>query len=197
MYYLFLEILNFIRTRELHLFMVFSIYVWSIWLIKFYYSRKYKPYRNDYDEKISVVIPVLKEDLKVFENCLSSVRKQTKKSELIVVIDDGDNDIENLAKKYADKVMSYEWRGKRPSIADGFRASTGDILILMDSDTYYDSEKGIEVKSWDSTNFAGFWYDIDEDEHTEQLNILKFKDNRSIDKNNIQYITTRSAQRYL
>lgn len=143
MFYVFLEILNFIETRKLHMFLAFSIYVWSIWIIKFYFSKKYRPYNSTYDESVSVVIPVLKEDLKVFENCLSSVRRQKKKSELIVVVDGADKKIEEIAKKYADKVLSYEWRGKRPSIADGFKTSTGDILILMDSDSYYASENDL------------------------------------------------------
>ena len=49
---------------------------------------------------------------------------------------------------------------------------------------------------WDSKNFAGFWYDIDEDKQTEKLDILKFKDNRTIEKNQLKYITTRAAQKY-
>ncbi len=52
------------------------------------------------------------------------------------------------------------------------------------------------VKTWNSTNFAGFWYDIDENKQTETLDILKFKESRTIDKDNIQYTTTRAAQRY-
>ncbi len=50
--------------------------------------------------------------------------------------------------------------------------------------------------SWDSTKFAGFWYDIDENRQTEKLEILKFKDSRSIEKDNIRYITGRAAQKY-
>ncbi len=50
--------------------------------------------------------------------------------------------------------------------------------------------------SWDSTNFAGFWYDIDENRQTEKLEILKFKDSRTIDKDNIRYITDRAPQKY-
>lgn len=157
MFYFFLELLDFIRTRELHLFLIFSLYVWTIWLIKFYFSRKYEHFESSYDGKVSVVIPVLKEDLTVFENCLSSVRSQTKRSELIVVVDGGDKDIENVAEKYADKIISYEWRGKRPSIVDGFKASTGDILILMDSDTYYDSKDGIAelIRPFTDPNIGG------------------------------------------
>lgn len=143
MFYFFIELMEFIQTGKLHLFLLFTIYVWIIWLIKFYFSKKYTNYDSKYDGKVSVVIPVLKEDLEVFERCLSSVKDQKKKSELIVVVDGGDKEIEKLAEKYADKVISYEWRGKRPSIVDGFNASTGDILILMDSDSYYNSRNGI------------------------------------------------------
>lgn len=52
------------------------------------------------------------------------------------------------------------------------------------------------VNVWDSKNFAGFWYDIDENRQTEKLEILKFKDSRAIDKDNIRYVTGRAAQKY-
>lgn len=52
------------------------------------------------------------------------------------------------------------------------------------------------VKSWDSANFAGFWYDIDENRSTETLKIVQFDGNRSIPKNKIEYITARAPQRY-
>lgn len=157
MYYLFLEILSFVYTRKLHLFLIFSIYVWTIWLIKFYFSKKYRPCVSTYEGNVSVVIPVFKEDLNIFERCLSSVRRQNKASELIVVVDGGDKQIEGLAEKYADKVLSYEKRGKRPSIADGFRTSTGDILILMDSDSYFASSNDLHelIRPFSDTNVGG------------------------------------------
>jgi S-layer protein (TIGR01567 family) len=50
--------------------------------------------------------------------------------------------------------------------------------------------------NWDSTNFAGFWYDIDKNKSTESLKILKFKDSRTIDKDNLVYQTGMAAQQY-
>lgn len=157
MYYLILEILNFLENKTITLFMIFSLYVWGVWLIKFYFSTKYRPYTSFYDGSVSVIIPVLREDLEVFEKCLTSIRSQNKKSEIIVVVDGGDKAIETLAGKYADKVLSYVWRGKRPSIVDGFKASSGEILVLMDSDSFYATDNDLRelIKPFADPNVGG------------------------------------------
>jgi hyaluronan synthase len=139
-----MEIMNFINNKKISLFIIFSLFVWAAWIIKYYFSRKYKPYDSNYDGKVSIVIPTLREELDVFENCLKSVRAQSKKSELIVVLDGAEKSLEDMANKYADKVISHKWRGKRPCIVDGFKYASGDILILMDSDSYYESNDGIK-----------------------------------------------------
>jgi S-layer protein (TIGR01567 family) len=50
--------------------------------------------------------------------------------------------------------------------------------------------------SWDAKKFAGFWYDIDDNKSTESLEVLKFKDSRTIDKDQLRYITNMASQRY-
>jgi S-layer protein (TIGR01567 family) len=57
-------------------------------------------------------------------------------------------------------------------------------------------DNNFSVMKWDATNFAGFWYDIDDNKQTENLNILKFKDSRSIDKDGLVYSTGRASQEY-
>lgn len=52
------------------------------------------------------------------------------------------------------------------------------------------------VNSWDAKNFAGFWYDINGNKKTENLDILKFKDNRTIEKGDLVYSTGRASQKY-
>ena len=52
------------------------------------------------------------------------------------------------------------------------------------------------VNKWDALNFAGFWYDIDDNMQTESLEIVKFKDNRTIDEGDLEYKTTRTAKKY-
>lgn len=157
MFYLTLEILNYLNNGKITLFIIFSIFVWSAWIIRYYFSRKYKPFDSNYDGSVSIVIPVLREELDVFENCLKSIRSQSKISELIVVIDGAEKNIEDLAKKYADKVLSYEWRGKRPCIVDGFRSASGEILILMDSDSYYETKDGLKelIKPFSNPDVGG------------------------------------------
>lgn len=58
------------------------------------------------------------------------------------------------------------------------------------------NETNFSVSKWDAMNFAGFWYDIDDNMQTESLEIIKFKDNRTIDEGDLEYKTTRIAKKY-
>lgn len=157
MFYFFLELLNFIYLKKIHLFLLFALYTWIVWGAKYYYSRKYKPYNNSYDASVSVVVPVLNEDLNVFDKCLNSIKIQNKAVELIVVIDGSSEDIKKIAHKYADKVLAYEWRGKRPCISDGYKQSNGDIIVMMDSDSIFNHETGISelIKPFQDISVGG------------------------------------------
>ncbi len=57
-------------------------------------------------------------------------------------------------------------------------------------------DTNFSTRDWDASNFAGFWYDIDDNLSTETLHINKFKDSRTIDKDDLIYTTTRAPRRY-
>ncbi len=79
------------------------------------------------------------------------------------------------------------------------RTSPGkyEVRGTVSKDTTLD-DTGTEpfsVMNWNSTNFAGFWYDLKEDISSENLQISA-RDGRSIDKENLWYNTTPAAKKF-
>jgi len=50
--------------------------------------------------------------------------------------------------------------------------------------------------TWDSANFAGFWYDLKTNQSTETLSVQKYTGARSIDKENLWYNTSTAATKF-
>ena len=85
--------------------------------------------------RLSVIIPAYNEE-KYLEKALMSIRRQTLKDFEIIVKDGGSDDrTVEIARKYADKVVSE----RDVSIADarnqGAKYAEGDILVFVDADT--------------------------------------------------------------
>lgn len=125
---------------------------WTIWLIKKIVSTLYSPItlgstNNTSTEKeqltVSVIIPVYKEDKKIFRRSLESWWKN-KPAEIIAVIDKSDPDSIAEFKDFQQgksnlKLIVTSKPGKRAALADGIAESKGSILALTDSDTMWAS----------------------------------------------------------
>jgi len=82
---------------------------------------------------VSVIIPTYNSE-RTLEKCLKSVRDQTyKKIELIIVDSYSKDRTVEIAQSFGAKVIQTEWKllGARYI---GFKESTGDITVLLDSD---------------------------------------------------------------
>lgn len=117
---------------------VIGLLSWSVWAIRRYLSRyRYNPLQNRFCTTTSVVVPVYREDPDVLERCLHSWVRQSP-TEVILVVDDGD---EELLARLEDvssvnvRVLKWHHTGKRGALGAGIRASIGDIVVLVDSDT--------------------------------------------------------------
>lgn len=96
-----------------------------------------------YTPKVSVVIPVYNID-KYLRECLDSVANQTLKETEIICVDDGscDNSLDIL-KEYAAKdrrftVMHQPNSGAAVARNNGIKIATGDYLLILDADDYFD-----------------------------------------------------------
>jgi hypothetical protein len=89
--------------------------------------------------RLSVVIPARNEAANL-PHLLESLRSQTLRPEEIVVVDDGSEDgTGEIAARYGTKVVRLDnlprgWTGKNWALWNGFRHTTGDLLVFLDAD---------------------------------------------------------------
>ncbi|MBM9575939.1 glycosyltransferase family 2 protein [Leptospira sp. 201903070] len=94
--------------------------------------------------KVSIVIPCYNEK-NTIRNILETVKKVPIKNKEIIIVDDcskdGTRDLLQTApfKKLADQILFHEVnQGKGAALRTGFKAATGDIVIVQDADLEYD-----------------------------------------------------------
>ena len=97
-------------------FLVFFLYVWTVWVAKTACARRYRPFTDPEGVTASlrttVIVPVYNEPEPVFRAVLASVRANDP-TEIIVVVDGGDEEIVAVARDYADQVIPIAKAGKR------------------------------------------------------------------------------------
>jgi cellulose synthase/poly-beta-1,6-N-acetylglucosamine synthase-like glycosyltransferase len=124
---------------QLYLFAVYSALIWFLWLLKVVISSRYRPYVEDFVVSTSVVVPVVDEPLDLFRDVLGRMVEQ-RPGEIIVVINGAENpDLVGVCEEFAPLVR---WThtpipGKRNAVMIGTKMSTGEITVLVDSDTVW------------------------------------------------------------
>ena len=93
--------------------------------------------------KLSVVIPVYNER-KTLEGIIASVKDSGIKNLEIILVDDYSTDgtrelLQTEVGKSVDKVLYHKHNmGKGAALRDGFKAATGDLVVVQDADSEYD-----------------------------------------------------------
>jgi glycosyltransferase involved in cell wall biosynthesis len=113
------------------------------------------------NKKISVCIPVYNGSSTIAD-CLKSIQNQEYSNKEIIVIDDGSTDNSGeIAKQYADVVITQENKGKAITRNIGAKASTGEIIAFIDSDCIAPSDwlsKSVKNLSEDGVRCCGGGY---------------------------------------
>jgi cellulose synthase/poly-beta-1,6-N-acetylglucosamine synthase-like glycosyltransferase len=131
--------------RQLHHYVpigLVGVLSWSVWLIRFTLSRRYRPAESGYTATTSVVVPSYREDPDILDRCLESWLRENP-TEVIVVPDVADTEvIERLRERAATEprliVLPFVHAGKRSALGVGIRHATQEILLLTDSDTSWE-----------------------------------------------------------
>jgi hyaluronan synthase len=118
-------------------FALFMTLIWALWVIKIALARRYKPWKRRYDTTTSVIIPVVDEPEELFRDVLTRIIKQ-QPTEILVVINGPENPgLEEICDSLGVWWCWTEIPGKRNALRVGLEASSGDIAVLVDSDTLW------------------------------------------------------------
>ncbi|WP_457028885.1 glycosyltransferase family 2 protein [Kitasatospora sp. P5_F3] len=132
-----LEIQQWWTSGTIYPFAVFMSVVWLLWLIRIVLTRRYKPWVRPYSTTTSVIIPVVDEPADLFRSVLDRIIEQ-QPTEMVVVINGKRNEV---LEQVCDRLGVYwEWTetpGKRNALRVGLEVCTGDVAVLVDSDTVW------------------------------------------------------------
>lgn len=156
-YLIYLE--DMIVNHNIHMIVLFITFVWAVFLIKFIYANKHKDVIEDYTGNVSIIVPVLNEDLTIFNKCLKSIYCNMRKNdELVVVFDKKNSKLElfDIAKKYTKNILKAKIAGKRENILTGLEITKNDVIVLVDSDTIL-TEKALSnlIKPFNDSTVGG------------------------------------------
>ena len=103
------------------------------------------------NDLVSVIIPVFNQEAMI-SHVIDAIYNSTYKNIQVVAVNDGSKDntkkiLDELAKKYPSlKVIHKKNEGKRLAVATGFYNSTGEYVILIDSDSVVDKKAIQQLK---------------------------------------------------
>lgn len=125
------------RPAVLAGFAVYASVVWVLWAIKTVVSRRYEPYRDTHRARASVIVPVVDEPVPLFTEVLTRILKQRPHQTIVVINGARNPDLEDVCNDLGVEWLWTPTAGKRNAIRLGVDHATGDICVLVDSDTLW------------------------------------------------------------
>ncbi len=116
-----------------------GIVVWALWLYRVILSRRARPVVNDFRTSTSVVVPSFHEDPDILLRCLDSWLRQDP-TEVIIVLDVEDTEAQRRILELNDsrvRAVMFKHAGKRSALGVGIRLATSHVVVLVDSDTFW------------------------------------------------------------
>jgi len=114
-----------------------GLVVWGLWLYRVILSKRSRPVVNSFSTTTSVVVPSFHEDPDILMRCLDTWLAQNP-TEIIIVLDVRDTEAYERVSALgipAVRPILFRHAGKRSALSRGIREATGEVLVLVDSDT--------------------------------------------------------------
>lgn len=138
MFIFFLQLRETLHGGRVYVFTVLIIITWALWCLKAWLSRRYVPWTTEYETTASVVIPVVDEPVGLFHEVLDLITEQQPHQVIVVINGPRNPKLERVCDAYPS--VDWTWTevpGKRNAIREGLERCTGDIVVLVDSDTLW------------------------------------------------------------
>ncbi len=138
MFIFFLQLRETLHGGRLYVFTVLVALTWVLWLVKLHLSRRYQPWVAEYRASTSVIVPVVDEPVGLFHEVLDHITEQGPNQVVVVINGPRNEKLEQVCDTYP----SVEWiwtltPGKRNAIREGLEVCTGEVIVLVDSDTIW------------------------------------------------------------
>lgn len=138
MFIFFLQLRETFHGGRLYVFTVLVALTWGLWMLKAWLSRRYRPWTTPYVTSASVVIPVVDEPVGLFHEVLDLITEQRPHQVIVVINGPRNEKLERVCATYPGVEWTWtEVPGKRNAIREGLERSTGEIVVLVDSDTLW------------------------------------------------------------
>jgi cellulose synthase/poly-beta-1,6-N-acetylglucosamine synthase-like glycosyltransferase len=126
-----------VDNGPIYLFAVFSAIVWLLWIVKVVLSRRYRPWTQPYQTTTTVVVPVVDEPVDLFRDVLGRIVAQQPDEVVVVINGPRNTDLEDVCDELAVSRVWTSVPGKRNAVRLGVEHATGEIVVLVDSDTVW------------------------------------------------------------
>jgi hyaluronan synthase len=127
------------QGHPLHLFSIFVAVIWILWTLKVLLSRRYRPWTVPYRTSTSVVVPVVDEPPELFREVLGRIGEQAPDETIVVINGPRNPALEAICDEFA-AGLTWTWTpvaGKRNAVRAGVEMASGEIVVLVDSDTIW------------------------------------------------------------
>jgi cellulose synthase/poly-beta-1,6-N-acetylglucosamine synthase-like glycosyltransferase len=113
---------------------------WAMWMAKRIPALFYRPIKNNYNTTATIVTPVYNEDPVLFRKAIESWIAN-KPDRIIAVIDVTDTTCMAIAAEYPEvDTIPIDVPGKRAALAVGVDATTTELVVLVDSDVFWEAD---------------------------------------------------------